>query len=456
MHRNAMLYLKEWATRTTRKPLVIRGARQVGKSYLVKLFAETEGYDLVELNFDADPSKSEYFISNDPSEIVTLLELSENRDIDREKTILFLDEVQGAPQVFSSLRYFYEKMPELKVIAAGSLLEFALESHSFSMPVGRIEYLHLGPMLFDEYLQAMGKGKLVSFVQEYRFEKSIPQGIHEQLLKEFKQYLIIGGMPEAVKVFSETGSYQECERVKSSIVETYRDDFSKYKKRVNISRLQKIFSALAGSVSEKIKYVNLSRDERAKDVEETLHLFEMAQIIYRASHSSANGVPLSAEENGKIQKLLFLDVGLLSHALGLNLLTFLEGEGSVMKHAGASCEQFVGQHLLYRNEYYIRPELHYWMREKKGSSSEVDFVIAHHNRVIPVEVKAGSTGKLRSLQVFIEEKGSTLVVRFNTDTPSRYEGATITRNKPYTFLSVPFYLITELSRLLDDEALKNR
>lgn len=451
MNRNASEYLKEWASRETRKPLVIRGARQVGKSYLVKLFAEQEGYELLELNFDAEPLKGEYFTSNNPAEILQLLEISENRDIDIEKTVLFLDEIQGAPEVFASLRYFYEKMPQLKVIAAGSLLEFSLENHSFSMPVGRIEYLHLGPMLFDEYLEAMGQTKLLAFIRSYTFDKTIPAVIHEQLIKAFKQFLIIGGMPEAVKVFSETGSFKECERVKSSILETYRDDFSKYKHRANISRLQKIFSTLISCVAEKIKYVKISRDERAKDVEETLHLFELAQIIYRASHSSANGIPLSAEADTKSQKLLYLDVGLLSHALGLNLLTF-QGDGdSIMVNSGATCEQFVGQHLLYRNEFYIRPELNYWIREKKGASSEVDFVIAQNSKVVPVEVKAGTRGKLRSLQVFLEEKASKLAVRFNADIPSRLETETITTGKEFTFLSIPFYLITELTRLIENE-----
>ncbi len=453
MHRNSIPYLQQWAKKKNRKPLVIRGARQVGKSYLVKLFAKTERYTLVELNFDETPELSTFFQSNNPKEILSLLEISRNCSISSENTILFLDEIQGAPDVFASLRYFYEKMPELMVIAAGSLLEFSLEEYSFSMPVGRIEYLHLGPMQFDEYLSAMKKEKLLQFLQRFDMNTEIPELIHNQLMKEFKTYLIIGGMPEAVQLFAETNSFQEIDQIQSSIVETYRDDFSKYKKRTDISRIQKIFAALPKTVSKKIKYVKLDANERAKDIEQTLHLFELAQIIYRISHSSANGIPLAAEADSKNQKLQYLDVGLLTHILGINLLTFQSDNESVLINSGAVCEQFVGQHLLYRNQYYIRPELHYWCREKKGSSSEVDFVIAYKNSAVPVEVKAGKTGRLRSLQVFLEDKGINLAVRFNTDLPSRLETTTVTQKRPYKLLSLPLYLITELHRLLELEEL---
>jgi len=450
MYRKSVEYLTQWSQRDSRKPLVIRGARQVGKSYLVKLFAKSEGLRCVEINFDSDPQKSSFFSSNNPLEIVQNIELSEDVTIDLTSTLLFLDEVQATPEVLASLRYFYEKMPQLRIIAAGSLLEFALEEHSFSMPVGRIEYLHLGPMQFDEFLVAMDKEKLLNYIKAFSIGDSIAEPIHSKLLNLFKIFLITGGMPEAIRVYCETSSFEELDRVKSSIISTYRDDFSKYKKRINITRLQKVFTALPGTVAEKIKYVKLDREERAKDIEATLHLFELAQIIYRVSHISSNGVPLAAEENRSSQKLIFLDVGLFSQALGLSLLTFQGVDETVLINSGAVCEQFVAQHLLYRKQYYIKPELHYWVREKKGASSEVDFVISQENRVIPVEVKAGKTGRLRSLQVFVEEKKSPISVRFNTDVPSLLKSETISQKSPFALLSLPFYLITELSRLIDE------
>lgn len=449
MLRNATEYLLEWSRRESRKPLVIRGARQVGKSYLVRDFAEQNGLTLLELNFDEAPDNAKLFASNSPEEIVALLELEHGDDIDIETTLLFLDEIQSAPEVFASLRYFYEKMPKLKVVAAGSLLEFALEQHSFSMPVGRIEYLHLGPMLFDEFVRATGNSKLVEYIKSYQLTTTIPDPIHAKLMKLYTQFMIIGGMPEAVKTFIASGSYTECDRVKSSIIATYKDDFSKYKNRADIVRLQRIFSSLPRVVGEKITYSKLSRDDRAKDVEEGLHLFELAKVIFRASHSSANGIPLGAEENHKHQKLLYLDVGLLSSMLGLSVVDFLSDTDTIMINAGSVCEQYVGQHLLYKSEFYSEPTLNYWVREKKGTSAEIDFVVSHRSSVIPVEVKAGKTGRLRSLHQFIEEKKYPIAVRFNTDIATIVETETINGATPFTLLSLPFYLVTEFDRLVE-------
>lgn len=451
MNRNALSYLDRWAHRKTRKPLVIRGARQVGKSYLVRLFAERENFTLVEINFDLSPGKKEIFQSKDPEQIVSLIEVMENCDIERTKTVLFLDEIQAAPEVFAALRYFYEKIPELRVIAAGSLLDFALESHTFSMPVGRIEYLHLGPMQFDEFLDALGEKRLLQFIRSFTFDTTIPTIVHEQLITRLKQFMVLGGMPEVVKLFAETASMQECERIKSSIIETYRDDFSKYQEKLDIPLLQRIFAALPAIVAEKIKYVKLDRNEKACKIESALHMFELAHVIYRVTHSACNGIPLAAEENKKSQKLLYLDVGLLSHILGINMMSFLASPEQIMSNAGASCEQYIGQHLLYRNDFYIRPELHYWVREKKGASSEVDYVIAHRGEVIPVEVKAGKTGRLRSLQVFLEEKELDRAVRFNMDVPSKVKTQTVYGQRNFTLYSLPFYLITELNRLLGEK-----
>lgn len=453
MKRNALDYLIEWNSRKNRKPVIIRGARQVGKSFLVRMFAEEVSYDLVEINFEYNPELTDLFKSNDPNQIIQLLELKLNTKITSEKTLLFLDEIQAAPSVLAALRYFYEQMPELHVIAAGSLLEFVLEDHSFSMPVGRIEYLHLGPMSFEEFLVAAGRNNLFEFLHTYSLQSDFPNIIHKELLDLFKRYLVIGGMPEVIKTYLETDSTRNCEMAKQSLLSTYRDDFSKYGKRVNHQRLQKVFNSIPAIVGNKLKYVTISRNEKPSSIESALHMLELARVIYRVCHSSSNGIPLGAQVNRKHNKPLFLDVGLQCRTLGLNLLDFENPDTIMMINSGAICEQFIGQHLLYSNEFFIEPELYYWVREKSQSSAEVDYVLSEGQRIIPVEVKAGKTGTLKSMQVFLQEKNIDLAVRFNTDIPSVTHTRTAIPGKPqpFTLLSLPLYMVGQIKRLLKSE-----
>ena len=251
MYRISLDYLKKWKDRATRKPLVIRGARQVGKSFLVRLMASEAFANLVEINFERMPDAASLFISKTPRTILPLLEARFNVPIKPGKTLLFLDEIQAAPEVFAALRYFHEEMPELHVIAAGSLLEFVLLEHSFSMPVGRIEYLHLGPMSFEEFLLALGREKLRQWLMRFTLAEVIPDGLHRELLDLVRQYCVVGGMPEAVAAFARNGSYQECEQVQQSILSTYRDDFSKYASKVRHQRVEKVFTKIPRLVGRK-------------------------------------------------------------------------------------------------------------------------------------------------------------------------------------------------------------
>ena len=340
MHRSALDYLVEWKIRVRRKPLVIRGARQVGKSYLVSAFAEKNFSDYIEINFEKDHEIISLF-SGTPEQIIKLLELRFNKTIDIENTLLFLDEIQAAPEVFAKLRYFYEDLPDLHIIAAGSLLEFILEEHTFSMPVGRIEYLHLGPMTFEEFLTANGKTMLAECIQNYSLSEELPDSVHSDLVTLFKTYLIIGGMPEAVQVYVETGSFYESEIVKESILGTYEDDFNKYASRVNHLLILNLFKKLPMIVGKKFKYVTIDRNERAQNIAKALHMLELAKITYRVKHSACNGVPLGSQVNEKKFKLIFLDVGLMAGACGLNMIDIEHVDDLMMINSGSLCEQFV-------------------------------------------------------------------------------------------------------------------
>lgn len=448
MRRIALEYLNNWKTRPNRKPLILRGARQVGKSYLVRIFAEKEELDLLELNLETEAGILECFQSKNPLEIISLLELKTNRKIIPGKTILFLDEIQKATEIFASLRYFYEKLPELHVILAGSLFDFVFEEHNFSMPVGRIEYLYLGPMTFKEFLEGLGKENLSQYLSTYSIRDKLPLAIHEELLKLFKIYLVIGGMPEAVQTYKDTNSFLEVDRVKKSILLTYRDDFSKYSSPGKKSILQKIFQTLPASVGKKIKYMNLAPDEKIHDIKKALHLLSMARIYTPVYHTAGNGIPLRAQINEKIQKCLMLDVGLLNSAYGYSYADFISLENDALFNIGNICEQFVGQHLLYAGETFEEPELFYWVREKSQSSAELDFLFSVGPKIIPIEVKAGKTGTLKSLQSFMKEKEISFGVRFNANLPilQKADFSLPNTKGEFQLLSLPVYMVEDVIR----------
>lgn len=451
MQRDAIAHLSAWKDRRNRKPIVIRGARQVGKSFLVNLFAAENGLELLEINFELEPNMRHCFDTLDPAEITRTIEVVRARPIVPGCTLLFLDEIQAAPQALKSLRYFYEKLPALHVAAAGSLLDFTLADSEFSMPVGRIEYLHLGPMNFNEYLRGLGRDSLAQEIEIFDPRGNFPAAIHNEAMRLYREFLVVGGMPGVVRTYAVTGSFLEAEREQQSILSTYRDDFGKYGSRIDRNLLDRIFSRLPAQVGKKLKYANLSADNAAADVKKALHPLKMAGIFKPVTHSSGNGLPLGAEDNPKFIKPLFLDVGLLSRALGTKFSEINSFDMATLINSGCLTEQFVGQHLLYSRMPWEEPELFYWSREKRQSEAEVDYLIAHGGRVIPVEVKAGKTGTLKSLSVFLAEKRLDLAVRLNADLPSVHDAAlAIPGNSgSYRLLSLPVYAVDQIGRCLE-------
>lgn len=451
MHRFCYDVLLQWQNSQKRKPLIIRGARQVGKSTLIKLFGQKNFEHLIEINFENEPESEQLFVHYQPQEVVRLLEVKYGKSFALEKTLLFLDEIQAAPTVIAKLRYFYETIPQLAIIAAGSLIEFALAKHSFSVPVGRIEYGYLGPMSFEEFLLAAKQDKLLSFLQQYDFATDFPELIHQQCMRLLQTYLVIGGMPEVIAGYCENASLAEGERTKRAILSTYQDDFTKYSERIYPSRLRKLFQRIPYLVGQKFKYVNVDRDERSKDLAESLNQLCMAKVAHKIFHTSANGIPLGAEYNEKIFKVLFLDVGLVVTQTGLSALDFVNQEQFMLINAGGIAEQFIGQHLLYAKSFHEEPELYYWQREKAQSAAEVDYLLNVGQVIIPVEVKAGKTGTLKSIQSFLAEKDRDFAVRFNSDRPSLVDTAVHLPNqkkKTFRLLSLPLYLVGQAHRFV--------
>ncbi len=452
MERKYLKYMVDWKSRSNRKPLVLRGARQVGKTYLVREFAARYFDYLVEINFDETPEKVELFRPSDIEVLLRYIATDTNTPVIPGKTLIFLDEIQKAPELFAKLRYFYEKKADLHIIAAGSLLDFILAEHEFSMPVGRIEYLFMGPMDFSEFLRANDQGKLLEFIQSFRLDMNIPVSIHQKLIEWQRIYMAIGGMPAAVREYSAAHSFGQVDQELSSVIQTYRDDFAKYRKRIHAERLRMVLDRLPHLVGRKLKYVDLCREERAKDLHESINMLQMARIVHCVHHSSGNALPLSAQRRENDFKPLLIDVGIMMNALGLRVADILGGD-LMLSNRGAVAEQFIGQQLLYREVGYREPRLYYWNREKRGAAAEVDYLLTFRDIVVPVEVKAGTTGTLKSMHVFATEKSSPIGIRFNLDTPSITRvDARVMAGKTHDFIlmSLPMYMVSETERLLND------
>ena len=367
--------------------------------------------------------------------------------------MLFLDEIQSCPELIAILRYFYEEMPELAIICAGSLLEFAFNEKEFSVPVGRIEYHFMGPILFSEFLYALGHNNLNELLNTYELKGQIPLSIHNQLLQLLKVYFIVGGMPESVLQYVQTqGSFFECNKVHENITTTFRDDFAKYKKRIPEDRIRKVFNSLPGLVGKKFKYVNIDPSEKAKEINKVLLLLEYAKIFYPTYHSSCASLPLASQVNHKFMKPLFLDIGLMANSMGVSYELLNSNTDLNNVNQGILTEQFIGQHLLYSGPSFKTPYLYYWGREKKNSSAEVDYVVSVDTKIVPIEVKSGKSGKLKSLALFLLEKNKDFAVRFYSDLPSIEERNTNIsghrNNKKYKLLSLPLYLVEQLPRLI--------
>ena len=395
MYRFALEELKNWASRPDHKPLVLRGARQVGKSYLATTLADEVFDAIAEINFEQTPEMAELFSSRQPERIIPLLELRLNSPIIPGKTLLFLDEIQAAPEVFATLRYFYEQMPELHVVAAGSLLEFAFGD--IAIPVGRVQYLHMHPMTFYEYLLAMGKEPMAEYTLTP--PENVADPIQQMILSELRGYFFVGGMPECIKTYRDSGSMVETFRVQSEILDSYRDDFSKYRPRIDTMCLDAVFLNVARNAGEQLKYVRLDQGHSGLTNRKALDLLVKAKVIHKIPSCDPSGLPLGATANQKKFKAAMLDIGLLQRLCQVPAELELQQENLLAMYRGKLAEQFVAQELLA----WHSSELFYWAREVRGSNAEVDYLVVREGKIYPIEVKSGSGGSLRSLQLMLEK-----------------------------------------------------
>jgi predicted AAA+ superfamily ATPase len=402
MNRSLMTNLLAWMADSDRKPLLIRGARQVGKSHLVREFSR-QFDSFMEINFEMDPALDTIFSDSlDPQLIIERLSVYKEMKVIPGKTLLFLDEIQAAPRALIALRYFYEKMPQLHVVAAGSLIEFILEKTG--MPVGRVSSLYLYPLSFKEFLMASGKEKLCLYIDQHAINTPIDAAFIGQLMTCFAQYMIIGGMPEAVRTWLESKDFKRVRSIQTGIVETYKQDFLKYARNQQVHHVEKVFAAVPRLMGRKFVYTHVDETLKGREIRPAIELLEKAQVIHRVRHSSANGTPLESESNDAFFKAIFLDVGLAQAILGLSARDWMLDIHHTVTNKGAMVEAFAGQELLAYSDAQIRKKLFYWVREKTNAQAEVDYIIEHDGRIIPVEVKSGKSGSLKSLVQFLKEK----------------------------------------------------
>ena len=455
MYRHSIEDLKKWFNKKRRKPLIIRGARQVGKSTLIRHFAKEEKITLYEINLERHRKLNSLFRDGSTEEVLKELEyICGKGSLLKGRSLLFLDEIQATPDAIAFLRYLYEEYPDLAVVSAGSLLEFTLSKHSYSMPVGRIEYLFLGPMLFSEFLLAHKENDLYELLNKYR-SGVIPLSAHERLLQQFRSYLLVGGMPEAVFASCEGEGSESISDAHSGIIETYLDDFNKYGKSSQFERLQTVFRYVPSNVGQKVKYSHIDPQNQARDLKAAIELLRKAGVIMGAYHCDGNGLPLRSEINLKVQKLYFLDVGLLNNLCGVQHISMESLSSHEFINRGALAEQFVAQHIHLNGGRNRTPELNYWLREGKSNNAEIDFLLPHNGQIFPIEVKSGKSGSLKSLHRFMHDKKSPYAIRFDLNRPSQQTvdvgfkvGSGSTR-VTYQINSYPVYLAEYLNNLID-------
>jgi predicted AAA+ superfamily ATPase len=437
MRRSIEPILKKWKETPDRLPIILRGARQVGKSFIIERFGKENFESLVVCNFEFRPELVGCFDSLDPLSICAKLEVAFKTRIVPGKTLLFLDEIQNCPAAITALRYFKEKLPALHVIAAGSLLEFVLHEERFSFPVGRVQFLYLKPLSFYEYLISQNHDRLVEMLDNISLQQPIEPFIHEQLLLLLREYFLIGGMPSVVHSFLQKRSFLECQTILAGLLETYRSDFPKYATKAQYRHLQILFERAPGLVGKHFKYSHISSEHRSQDLKTALEQLGWAGLLHKVVATSASGIPLQTHAKEGKFKLLFLDGGLVNCANKLDIQSAWDTE-LMQINSGAQAEQFVGQELLAYADPYTNTQLYYWERDKKGSMAEIDYVMQMGSQIFPIEVKAGTTGSLKSLAQFLSEKKAPFGIRISQHPLSFHEGV----------LSIPLYLIRQLPHLV--------
>jgi hypothetical protein len=446
-------YLSEWASRKDHKPVLLRGARQVGKSTAVhNLGKQFENY--VEINFEKSEEMRTLFKGNlDVQRIASQMSAMCGTPIVGGKTLLFFDEIQACPEAIMSLRFFKEDMPELHVIAAGSLLEFALDELP-TFGVGRIHSMFMYPMTFDEFLMANGEDLLIETRDNATSATPLPTPLHNKLVNYMRTYMLVGGMPEVVAKWAETHDYLQCQEIQDDIIVSYEDDFPKYRTRVDATLLRMTMRSVAVQATKKFVFTQVSGNYSAKEVKSALELLTLAGIITPVTRSSANGLPLGSEADCSYRKFLLLDPGLMLRLLNITLgsvqeitTDILTATAADLVNRGTMAEMIAGLELFRYRSLNIRYDLYYWLRMSKNSQAEIDYLATHNQKILPIEVKAGTQGGMKSLWTFMREKNLDEAVRCSLENFGEFEYCDKEADNAMRHVQIcPLYAMRRISR----------
>jgi len=399
MKRTIDYFLLEWKAYSGRKPLLLRGARQVGKTYAVRTLGKTFAH-FVEVNLEENEAARK-IIEKDFDIVRITQQLSEllQQEIVPGKTLLFFDEIQSAPRTVTALRYFFEKMPKLHVIAAGSLLEFAIEQ--VGIPVGRVSPMYMYPLSFLEVLVALGNETWAKKIIEHNPEELFSEPLHEKLLDIVGEYVAIGGMPEAVIEWIKTKKSRNVKIIHADLIYTYQQDFGKYAKKHQIKYLTLMFQRAIEQLSNKFMYSRVGEYQK-RELEPALDLLKKAGLVYQVIRSAGQGIPLGAQADPSDFKVIALDTGLSQALLKLDITSWLLEPIATFINKGEIVEAFVGQEILAYSDPISKDDLFYWNKENRGSQAELDYLVQIQEHVVPIEVKAGTSKRIKSMYVFLE------------------------------------------------------
>lgn len=458
-HREAVLDIANWYQQKQRKPLVIRGARQVGKTTSVRLAAKLLDVPVIEINLERHTDLKPLFDQYQLDDLLFNFSLLSGQPLSKDSpAILFLDEAQAIPSAYSCLRYFWEDMPNLAVILTGSLLDQVLNNYNLPSPVGRVEPYFMGPLKFDEFLLAIEAEKELNALDMLTLDNMhlIPESLHERLLGLVRRYTLTGGMPHCVQIGIDSNfNHANILKYQTALLQTYKDDFAKYRGSQSSLTLNAFFNGILGQVGQQFSHKQAHEIARHssgdnRQLNTALEQFQEARLFYRVLHSNADTVPLGAETKIRISKFLFIDIGLLLSAQGIPAQEVMNANLE-LANRGSLAEQFVGQQLLYSKPEYVNPELYYWQPPKSEAQAEVDFLFVSGNTIIPVEVKAGSTGTIKSLQSYVIKKQADLAVRVSSGKPSVnvLMAKSNQQTREFKLLNIPFYLVNRLEKLIN-------
>ncbi len=434
MKRSIMNTLRAWKNLPKRKPLILMGARQVGKTFVLKKFGEQEYTNTIYLNFENNPRLCKLFdASLDPKMILKALSIEMNAEILAGKTLLFFDEIQECPNALNSLKYFCENAPEQHIAAAGSLLGVKL-AHVKGFPVGKVQFLSLYPLSFLEFLEALNETRLKTFIAELNSLEPLPPNLHEKLLMHFKEYLFVGGMPEAVAEYIDSQNVSKVREIQTAILNAYSLDFAKHAPKEHIMKINQVWGSIPSQLAKENKkfiYSAVREGGRAKEFEVALQWLMEAGLIYKVPLISTPKIPLSAYTDLNAFKVYLVDVGLLGAMSNLSAKTILHENELFQEFRGAIAENYVAQELIH-SEY----ALFYWTSEGKA---ELDFIIEQDDAIYPLEVKSGNSSKKKSLRVYGDTYHPKMLIR----------SSPMNLKKDGVILNCPLYLIEELRILIE-------